>query len=49
MIIVQAKLGKMGYSVGFSEFDECVPMVDKAVDAGWRKEDSNQRLATSKG
>ncbi|KAH7658795.1 Phosphatidylinositol transfer protein SEC14 and related proteins protein [Dioscorea alata] len=48
-VLEEAKLGKIGYSVGFSEFDECVPMVDKAVDAGWRKEDSNQRLATSKG
>ncbi|KAM0932884.1 putative CRAL-TRIO lipid binding domain, CRAL/TRIO domain, CRAL/TRIO domain superfamily [Dioscorea sansibarensis] len=48
-VLEEAKVGKIGYSVGFTEFDECVPMVDKAVDAGWRKEDSNQRLPTSKG
>ncbi|KAJ0962572.1 hypothetical protein J5N97_027694 [Dioscorea zingiberensis] len=47
-VLEEAKLGKIGYSAGLSEFDECVPMVDKAVDAAWRNENATQRLATSK-
>ncbi|XP_008795965.2 phosphatidylinositol/phosphatidylcholine transfer protein SFH8-like [Phoenix dactylifera] len=43
---------KMVKAVSFSCFpghDEYVPMVDKAVDAGWKKEVSNQKLSLSKG
>eukprot|EP00262_Sarcandra_glabra_P006751 TRINITY_DN1927_c0_g1_i1.p1 TRINITY_DN1927_c0_g1~~TRINITY_DN1927_c0_g1_i1.p1 ORF type:complete len:627 (-),score=129.38 TRINITY_DN1927_c0_g1_i1:276-2156(-) len=46
----EAKMSlKPGYSVNFSEYDEYVPMVDKAVDVGWKKEVSQQRLSASKG
>eukprot|EP00262_Sarcandra_glabra_P006756 TRINITY_DN1927_c0_g5_i1.p1 TRINITY_DN1927_c0_g5~~TRINITY_DN1927_c0_g5_i1.p1 ORF type:complete len:626 (-),score=145.02 TRINITY_DN1927_c0_g5_i1:72-1949(-) len=46
----EAKMaGKASYNGGFPEFDEYVPMVDKAVDAGWKKEVSHQRLSVSKG
>lgn len=34
---------------GFPEHDEYVPMVDKVVDSGWKKEVSNQKLSSSKG
>ncbi|THU44790.1 hypothetical protein C4D60_Mb02t11070 [Musa balbisiana] len=37
------------FSSGFPEYDEYVPMVDKAVDGGWKKEVSNKRLYASKG
>lgn len=37
------------FPTGLSESGEHVPMVDKAVDAGWKKEASNQRLFGSKG
>ncbi|XP_010263587.1 PREDICTED: phosphatidylinositol/phosphatidylcholine transfer protein SFH8-like isoform X4 [Nelumbo nucifera] len=40
---------KANYTVGFSEYDEYVPMVDKAVDAGWKKQPSFQRPFASKG
>jgi len=30
-------------------YDEYVPMVDKAVDAGWKKQAALQRAQTSKG
>jgi len=34
----QARLiGKAGISGGFSEYDEFIPMVDKAVDLGWKE------------
>ncbi|KAG9449720.1 hypothetical protein H6P81_009685 [Aristolochia fimbriata] len=46
----EAKIsGKTSYHDGFSEYDEYVPMVDKAVDAGWKKEPSNPKLFVSKG
>ncbi|XP_068642645.1 phosphatidylinositol/phosphatidylcholine transfer protein SFH8-like [Aristolochia californica] len=46
----EAKMaGKTSYHDGFSEYDEYVPMVDKAVDAGWKKEASHQKLFVSKG
>ncbi|KAI4316846.1 hypothetical protein L6164_024786 [Bauhinia variegata] len=34
----EARLGvKVSHAGGFSENDECVPMVDKAVDVGWKE------------
>ncbi|THU63410.1 hypothetical protein C4D60_Mb01t15460 [Musa balbisiana] len=46
----EAKMVKVAsFSSGFPEYDEYVPMVDKAVDGGWKKEVSNKRLSTSKG
>ncbi|XP_039124845.1 phosphatidylinositol/phosphatidylcholine transfer protein SFH8-like isoform X1 [Dioscorea cayenensis subsp. rotundata] len=45
----EAKLGKVGLSVGFVEYEESVPMVDKAVVTGWKREDSNPMLPASKG
>ncbi|OAY85398.1 Phosphatidylinositol/phosphatidylcholine transfer protein SFH6 [Ananas comosus] len=45
----QAKMVKAAsFPTGLSESGEHVPMVDKAVDAGWKKEASNQRLFGSK-
>ncbi|XP_077244289.1 phosphatidylinositol/phosphatidylcholine transfer protein SFH8-like [Tasmannia lanceolata] len=41
--------GKVSNINGLSEYDEYVPMVDKAVDAGWKKEASLQKLSTFKG
>ncbi|XP_010254745.1 PREDICTED: phosphatidylinositol/phosphatidylcholine transfer protein SFH8-like isoform X2 [Nelumbo nucifera] len=40
--------GKASYNACLSEYDEYVPMVDKAVDAGWKKQVSFQR-SSSKG
>ncbi|XP_058088717.1 phosphatidylinositol/phosphatidylcholine transfer protein SFH6-like isoform X2 [Magnolia sinica] len=40
---------KVAGKVEFSELDEYVPMVDKAVDAGWKKEVPYQRLPSPKG
>ncbi|CAL9063652.1 unnamed protein product [Musa banksii] len=46
----EAKMVKAAsFSSGFPQYDEYVPMVDKAVDGGWKKEVSNKRLSTSKG
>ncbi|CAL9201495.1 unnamed protein product [Musa hybrid cultivar] len=46
----EAKMVKAAsFSSGFPEYDEYVPMVDKAVDGGWKKEISNKRLYASKG
>ncbi|GAB2291279.1 Phosphatidylinositol/phosphatidylcholine transfer protein sfh8 [Dionaea muscipula] len=42
-------VGKISYNGHFSGYDEYVPMVDKAVDAGWKKQSSAQRLCGSKG
>nr|XP_019710709.1 phosphatidylinositol/phosphatidylcholine transfer protein SFH6 isoform X2 [Elaeis guineensis] len=44
----EAKMVKAVSFSGFPEHDEYVPMVDKAVDAGWKKEASNQKLSLSK-
>ncbi|GAB2267331.1 Phosphatidylinositol/phosphatidylcholine transfer protein sfh8 [Dionaea muscipula] len=45
----EAKIsGKMSYNGNFSGYDEYVPMVDKPVNAGWKKQSSAQRTA-SKG
>jgi len=42
--------GKASHSVGFTEFDENVPMIDKAViDPGWNTEVSNKLPSASKG
>ncbi|XP_008784937.1 phosphatidylinositol/phosphatidylcholine transfer protein SFH8-like [Phoenix dactylifera] len=45
----EGKMVKAASFSGFPEHDEHVPMVDKAVDAGWKKEVSNQKLSSSKG
>ncbi|XP_019710043.1 phosphatidylinositol/phosphatidylcholine transfer protein SFH6 [Elaeis guineensis] len=45
----EGKMVKPASFSGFPEHDEYVPMVDKAVDAGWKKEVSNQKLPSSKG
>ncbi|OVA08743.1 Cellular retinaldehyde binding/alpha-tocopherol transport [Macleaya cordata] len=45
----EAKIaGKVNFSVGLSEYDEYVPMVDKAMDSAWKKELSHQMSFTSK-
>lgn len=46
----EAKMaGKASHPVAFPEFDENVPMIDKAViDPGWKKEVSNYLPSTSK-
>ncbi|KAK6136730.1 hypothetical protein DH2020_029558 [Rehmannia glutinosa] len=41
-------IGTAGYAGHFSGYDEYVPMVDKAVDAGWKKQNSPQKLYLSK-
>jgi len=41
--------GKASYAGSFSGYDEYVPMVDKAVDAGWKKQASYQKPCASKG
>lgn len=47
---MQAKVvGKSSYAVHFAGYDEYVPMVDKAVDAEWKKHVSLQRSQSSKG
>ncbi|KAJ6797118.1 phosphatidylinositol/phosphatidylcholine transfer protein SFH6-like isoform X2 [Iris pallida] len=42
-------LGKSSLSVAFQLHDEHIPMVDKAVDVGWKRENSNRRLSASEG
>ncbi|XP_027353742.1 phosphatidylinositol/phosphatidylcholine transfer protein SFH8-like [Abrus precatorius] len=44
-------VGKSSYagSCNLAGYDEYVPMVDKAVDAGWKNQTSFQRSQTSKG
>ncbi|GKV46938.1 hypothetical protein SLEP1_g53897 [Rubroshorea leprosula] len=41
--------GKSSSGGGLSEFDECVPMIDKVVDAVWDKVEFQQNISTSKG
>ncbi|KAF6166705.1 hypothetical protein GIB67_005567 [Kingdonia uniflora] len=41
--------GKGSKSLVFAEYDEYVPMVDKAVDVGWKKEMSRQKSFAYKG
>ncbi|KAF6144219.1 hypothetical protein GIB67_004892 [Kingdonia uniflora] len=44
----ESKLAVKGNnSGGFSEYDECIPMVDKAVDVGWKNEVTHRRSFTS--
>lgn len=50
LVELQAKVaGKPGYVGSFAGYDEYVPMVDKAVDAGWKKQASLQMPSASKG
>ncbi|XP_062177268.1 phosphatidylinositol/phosphatidylcholine transfer protein SFH8-like isoform X1 [Alnus glutinosa] len=42
-------VGKTSFAGSFPGYDEYVPMVDKAVDASWKKQASLQRPCTSKG
>ncbi|XP_030470182.1 phosphatidylinositol/phosphatidylcholine transfer protein SFH8 [Syzygium oleosum] len=42
-------IGRASYAGTFSGYDEYVPMVDKAVDAGWKKQSTLQRHFASKG
>lgn len=37
------------FSAGFPQCDEHIPTVDKAVDAGWNREVSNQSLDALNG
>uniref|UniRef100_A0A2C9V129 CRAL-TRIO domain-containing protein n=1 Tax=Manihot esculenta TaxID=3983 RepID=A0A2C9V129_MANES len=41
-------VGKASYAGNFSGYDEYVPMVDKAVDSGWKKQASIQKPSVSK-
>ncbi|CAK7329663.1 unnamed protein product [Dovyalis caffra] len=41
-------VGKAGYAGSFPGYDEYVPMVDKAVDAGWKKQAAIQKPSVSK-
>jgi len=48
-VICQAKIaGKASYA-NMSGYDEYVPMVDKPVDAEWKRQTSLQRSHTFKG
>ncbi|KAH0977309.1 hypothetical protein GBA52_027028 [Prunus armeniaca] len=42
-------VGKANCAGSFSGYDEYVPMVDKAVDAGWKKQVALQRIHAAKG
>ncbi|KAF8016952.1 hypothetical protein BT93_H2217 [Corymbia citriodora subsp. variegata] len=42
-------IGRASYAGTFSGYDEYVPMVDKAVDANWKKQSALQRPFSSKG
>ncbi len=42
-------VGRVSYAGSYGGYDEYVPMVDKAVDAGWKKQDALQRTISSKG
>lgn len=42
-------VGKTGHAGNFSGYDEYVTMVDKAVDASWKKPTSPLMLSGSKG
>lgn len=47
---MQAKVvGKASYTGSFPGYDEYVPMVDKAVDAGWKKQSLIPGPNSSKG
>uniref|UniRef100_A0A7N0T2A5 CRAL-TRIO domain-containing protein n=1 Tax=Kalanchoe fedtschenkoi TaxID=63787 RepID=A0A7N0T2A5_KALFE len=42
-------LGKTSYAGNFAGYDEYIPMVDKAVDASWKKPTALQKPFVSKG
>jgi hypothetical protein len=42
-------VGKASYASNLSGYDEYVPMVDKPVDAEWKRQASLQRSHTLKG
>lgn len=42
-------VGKTSYAGTFSGYDEYVPMVDKAVDASWKKQPALQKPCNSQG
>lgn len=42
-------IGSASYAGNFSGYDEYVPMVDKAVDAGWKKQQSVPKSYAPKG
>ncbi|KAF9609483.1 hypothetical protein IFM89_016569 [Coptis chinensis] len=47
--ILEAKIARKGsFNGGFSEHDEYIPIVDKLVDVGWKREVSRQRSFTEK-
>lgn len=49
-LILQAKAVGTGSHFGnFSGYDEYVPMVDKAVDSGWKKQPSTENFNASEG
>ncbi|XP_021892805.1 phosphatidylinositol/phosphatidylcholine transfer protein SFH6-like [Carica papaya] len=41
--------GKLSSTVGFSEYDEYVPMIDKPVDVGWKKQVPAEKKYASGG
>ncbi|KAL6560811.1 Phosphatidylinositol/phosphatidylcholine transfer protein sfh6 [Orobanche gracilis] len=41
-------IGTAGYYSNLSGYDEYVPMVDKAVDSGWKKQTTTEKLHVSK-
>ncbi|BBG94892.1 Sec14p-like phosphatidylinositol transfer family protein [Prunus dulcis] len=47
--VCEEGVGKASSSAGLSEYDEYVPMVDKAVDIGWKKPVLQQNPLTSRG
>lgn len=48
-VTIQVKVpGKNGFAGSYSGYDEYVPMVDKPVDACWKKPSSVQRSYSSK-
>lgn len=42
-------MGKTGSTGDFAGYDEYVPMIDKAVDASWKKQPALQKPYASKG
>lgn len=49
-LILQAKIvGATGHYGNFSGYDEYVPMVDKAVDSGWKKPTAAEKFYVIEG
>jgi len=47
---MKAKIpGKTSFAANFSGYDEYIPIVDKPVDAAWKKQPSIERPCSSKG